>query len=50
MLQQINSDPKMLLHFAQNHEQIFNVAYPDLFASETSADFKYYYNGLLEIM
>lgn len=40
----------MLLHFAQNHEQIFNVAYPDLFASETSADFKYYYNGLLEIM
>ena len=49
MLQQVESDPKMLLHFAQNHEQIFNVSYPSLFASDNH-EFKYYYDGLLDIL
>jgi hypothetical protein len=34
MLRRIYEDPKMVLHFANNPRQSFNVVYPNLFPSE----------------
>lgn len=53
MLKRVYEDPKMLLHFANNAKQVFNVTYPNLFppawrASSTNS-FTFYYNGLLEM-
>lgn len=53
MLKRVYEDPKMLLHFANNAKQSFNVVYPNLFPpawkESSSGSFTFYYNGLLEI-
>ena len=53
MLKRVYEDPKMLMHFANNAKQSFNVTYPNLFPpawkESNAGSFTFYYNGLLEI-